>query len=260
MNIQELKKLKSETGASLSDCKKALRYGSSFEEAVQLAKQFATERERCEGLQEEMLQRDRNENHRAAEEKRTKINDLCIEFQLQKHEIEKLFTKTNGDWTAIRFKAASLSKEQEQERIKQNKIRRAKEVDSNWLVETSFRSSLNLGGFSKIIIEFDCVQIARISFTLDLKTGDMTALRNWHPHLLMPGEDPSDPEPLACWWIYSEDQRIEMVMHGALEDLVVNGKSIPSENIEKDYPEVINIQKEITNIVVRDLWIMKYRV
>ena len=56
---------------------------------------------------------------------------LCIEFRLQKYEIEKLFTKTNGDWTALIFKTASLSKKQEQEPIKQNKIRCVKEVDSN---------------------------------------------------------------------------------------------------------------------------------
>ena len=34
MNIQELKKLRAQTDASLSDCKKALKQESSFEEAA----------------------------------------------------------------------------------------------------------------------------------------------------------------------------------------------------------------------------------
>ena len=257
ISIQDIKEVRKQSGASLADCKRALQESETIAEAVEMAKRFATEREQSESLQEQSLEAKRIENRQAAQEKKNKISALSREYKLYLHEVEGFYNETNGDWAAITKMAAQLSKEQESERAKQEEIRRKKEIDPNWFIETSFRSDLTLSGSSKITIEFDCVQEARISFALDLKTGEMTELRNWHHYLLMPGESPDDPDPLGCWWIYSEDKRIEMAMQvSGFNELYVEGKtSSPS-----DHPEVLAIEKEITNVVVRDLWIMKYRV
>ena len=54
MDLQQLKKIKAETGASFSECKKAIRNTSSFEDAVSLAIQYRQEREDKENTEEEI--------------------------------------------------------------------------------------------------------------------------------------------------------------------------------------------------------------
>ena len=103
-----------------------------------------------------------------------------------------------------------------------------------------------------IYIWFESVQDTGIRFSLDMKTGVLADVENWSPEVEMPGGNAIDPEPLSIWGIDSVDERFNIIMQvDRFDDLFVDG--IPS-NIE-DHSEVGAIIAELTNVVVRDLWI-----
>ena len=91
-----------------------------------------------------------------------------------------------------------------------------------------------------------------VRFTLDLKSGVVSNRENWTPDIEMPGESPTDPEPLSVWGIDSFDERINIIMHvGSFDSLYVDG-----ELAEKDqHAEVVALLDTLTNVAVRDIWI-----
>ncbi len=125
--------------------------------------------------------------------------------------------------------------------------------NNDWSKQTSFhRSQLTLQGSSVIKIWFETVDEIGIRFSLDLETGLMFECENWSPDIQMPGADYADPEPLSVWGIDSQDGSVNIIMHvGEFDSLYIDGKQVSKEGNK----EVNTLLKEITNIVVRDLWV-----
>ena len=80
----------------------------------------------------------------------------------------------------------------------------------------------------------------------------MDRLRGWSEHIIMPGQEPDDPDPLTVWWVSSEDRRLALTMAEAwLEELYFDEASAE----EADFPEVSALLGDLTYVAVRDIWI-----
>lgn len=123
---------------------------------------------------------------------------------------------------------------------------------SDWSKQTDFRSSLTLRGSVIVKIWFESVEEEGVRFSLDLAAGRMFARENWTPDIQMPGDDANDAEPLSVWGIESADGCLSVIMHvDAFDALYVDGELACQE----DYPEVMALLHELTNVAVRDMWI-----
>ena len=132
------------------------------------------------------------------------------------------------------------------------KLSITKTTDPPWKGQTSFRSILQLSGSPVVYIWFESIQETGVRFSLDMTTGILSDLENWTPDIEMPGGDSIDPEPLSVWGIDSADDRVNIIMQvDRFDDLFVDGSAA---NIA-DNSEVTAIVAELTNVVVRDLWI-----
>jgi hypothetical protein len=252
VDIKQLKELRKLTGASLGECKRALESSASFDDAIVAAKAFVTAREAEEAsgeLERSERQQAAYAEQEAADAKAEYFKTMKMRFGLSQAEVETLLEEEGGDTERVLSRGAEILRES----ARQRQLASDAELDaSGWCLETSFRSDKTLCGSSMVIIGFECVQDARMEFRIDLADGMMDRLRDWSEHLLMPGQDPSDPEPLGVWWIISADRRLIITMHGpGLEAVTVDDASVR----EADYPEVIALLDDLTNVAVRDLWI-----
>ena len=252
MSLADIKKLRAETGASLSECKRALEVGDTFEQAIKYAKEFAAEREEQELVEANAQQKQKAEFYAAEKKKDAFVESLTTLQGVYEKAVRSMLDETHDDWEYVRTHFESIGAVNEANYAKQLAGLNPK---SDWSAETDFRSDATLCGSSKVVIVFECVQDAKVQFTLDMGTGRLSDLRDWHPSLNMPGEDPTDPEPLGVWYIYSEDTRFEIHMQEAnFCELYVDNEWI--KNIElPTYSEVEPLLKVLTNIAIRDLWI-----
>ena len=252
MDIKQLKKLRDLTGASIGECKRALESCSTFEDAVTVVKDMVSAREAGE-LSDEAeraaQQQAAFEQREAAEAEAEFIRTMTQTFGLTQDELDSILKEEAGDKARVLERGPALRRE----KARQRQLAQDAALDaSGWSLATSFRSQKTLRGSSKVIISFECVQDARIEFRLDLASGIMDRLKDWSAHLLMPGQDPSDKEPLAGWWVSSEDRRLILTMNEAwLEDVTFDNAMVK----DTDYPEVAVLLEDLTNIAVRDLWI-----
>ena len=131
------------------------------------------------------------------------------------------------------------------ERIKKSSV-------DSWSKQSRFRSKQQLGGSSMIYIWFESLQEIGVRFSLDMETGILSNREHWEPGIEMPGADAIDPEPLSVWGIDSADGRINIIMHvDRFDDLLVDGVSADIDS----YPDIQGVLREITNVLVRDIWI-----
>ena len=214
MDIKQLKELRTLTGASLGECKRALESSANFDDAVVAAKGFLAAREAEEAADEAERTQQQQAAYavqQAADADAEFLKKMKLQFGLYEDDVRALLEEEAGDRERVMARGTAIRRE----KARQRQLAKDAELDaSGWYLETSFRSDKTLRGSSKVIIGFECVQDARIEFRLDLADGMMDRLRDWSEHLLMPGQDPSDPEPLTGWWIISEDRRLIITMNG----------------------------------------------
>lgn len=252
MDIKQLKELRTLTGASLGECKRALKTSASFDDAVVAAKSSVAAREADEAADEAERAQQQQAAYavqQAADAEAEFFKKMKLQFGLYEDEVRALLEEEGGDRERVMARGTTIRRE----KARQRQLAKDAELDaSGWYLETSFRSDKTLRGSSKVIIGFECVQDARIEFRLDLADGMMDRLRDWSEHLLMPGQDPSDPEPLTGWWIISEDRRLIITMNGpGMEYASLDEASIN----DADHPEIGALLADLTNVAVRDLWI-----
>ena len=134
----------------------------------------------------------------------------------------------------------------------QSEVNENSSSTSSWTKTTQFRSRSTLNGSSIVKIWFETIDEIGIRFSLDLENGTMFERENWTPSVQMPGESSIDPEPLSVWGIDSQDGSINIIMHvGDFDSLYIDGEQTSVEGHE----EVLALLEEITNVVVRDIWI-----
>lgn len=252
MNMKELKALRTETGASLFECKQALKSCGTFDEAVVMAKRLAAEREAKEAQDEAGRAQQRQASYEEAELRKKKeafIQTMKLRFGLSPNEVEALLEQEGGDTERVMLLGAEIRRE----KARQYQLEQDAKLDkSGWSMNTSFRSDMTFFGSSNVIIGFECVQGTRVEFRLNMKDGLLDRLSNWTEQLVMPGQEPDDPEPLGVWWIYSEDRRCIINMHSTdMDDVYIDDFDVD----ESDYPEVSALLKKLTNAAVRDMWI-----
>jgi hypothetical protein len=103
MGVKEMKRLKMETGASFSECKRALSQTNSFEDAVVFVKTLIEKRQTLE-RQAEIDRAQKQIATRAEKEKqRQQWSQFCAEFQhMSSKEMQNIFESCNRDWAETR--------------------------------------------------------------------------------------------------------------------------------------------------------------
>ena len=252
MSIADIKRLRELTGASLSECKRALKSSATFTEAEEKARALIAAREEreAEGEAEQAEQASqRFREQQALEAKTAFLREMKTNYGLEPEEVERLLEEEQGARDTVRERGKSLSRERARQRLLASD---AALDQSGWSLETAFRSQRTLCGSSKVIIGFEPVQGDPVEFRLDLESGMMDRMRGWSTHVFMPGQDPDEPDPLGAWWIGSEDRRLRISMHVESMDLLTVDDQMVHE---ADYPEVHALLEELTNTALRDLWI-----
>ena len=100
MDIQQLKKLRELTGASLGECKRALQASASFDDAVIAAKGFAATREAAEASKEAERaeqQQAANAAFQASEAQAELFKKRRLQFGLSEEEVSALLAEEGGD-------------------------------------------------------------------------------------------------------------------------------------------------------------------
>ena len=254
MNIADLKRLRAATGASIGECKDALQSCATFEEAEVKAREFVAKRELQEATQEaERFEQQHQgwEERQAAEAMEAFVKSMRTTCGLEPEEVEGLLEEERGNKERVRARGHEIKRE----RARQTMLTNDAALDaSGWSFATSFRSGLSLCGSPRVIVGFESVQGVRVEFRLDLQAGMMDRLSGWSEHVLIPGHEPDDPEPLGVWWIISEDRRL----HIAMQERWMDGLTMNDSEVDKaDHPEVDALLGRLTNVVLRDLWIEK---